>query len=533
MLDGALARRWMEAAVEGLDRAKDTLDALNVFPVPDGDTGTNLLLTMRRAIREVRELPVNTPVGEVLAALARGALLGARGNSGIITSQLLLGFAQAWYQVSAANATMLARALARADEQAWTAVATPLEGTILSVTRAAARAAQASAADGGDVGAVIAAATVAAREALARTTSQLRELDEAGVVDAGGAGVVVLLDALEAVATGRAAADSLAGLDLGRPAAACAHPTGGPAFEVMYLLTADDAMAEPLRRRLGRLGDSVVVVGGSGLWHIHVHTDDVGAALAAGNAVGTPHRTRVTHLASGDPQPDPHLLAPVDESSSGVGVVVCATGEGLAEVYARAGMTPVRPQGSVRASTEEVLDAIRGCGCGSVVVLPNDPDTIPVATAAGTAAGELGLDVTVLPTRSQVQGLAAAAVVDLSQPAGDLVQLLTEAVAGIRDAAVAVASREAVTPAGRCRPGQILGLVGGEVARLGEDIEEMTLQLLDGLLQPGTELLTLVLGREAPAGLAGRVEDALRGHEVDLEIIDGGQQIYPVLLAAE
>ena len=350
-LDGTVARRWAQYAAEGLERAKDTLDALNVFPVPDGDTGTNLVLTMRRAAHEVARTPADAPVVDLLQALARGALMGARGNSGIITSQLLLGWAQAWAQAPAASAVMLARALTRADEQAWTAVATPLEGTILSVTRAAARAAEREARAGADIVATVRAAAEAAREALLRTTSQLRVLHEAGVVDAGGAGVVVLLDALEAAVTGEPAHESLKDIDLGSPGH-CLDDQGviGPAFEVMYLLTADDENAPALRSELEEMGDSVVVVGGSGLWHIHVHTDDAGAAVEAGTALGTPHRIRVIHLASGEHRPVPRAALP-DGATGSLVVVSCAIGPGLAEAFRAGGMVPVLPEGAVRAST--------------------------------------------------------------------------------------------------------------------------------------------------------------------------------------
>ena len=530
-LDGVVARRWAQYAAEGLERAKDTLDSLNVFPVPDGDTGTNLVLTMRRAAREVALLPADAPVADVLSALARGALRGARGNSGIITSQLLLGWAQAWARARSASPVMLARALTRADEQAWTAVATPLEGTILSVTRAAARAAEREAVAGADVAGVVRAAAWAAREALVHTTAQLRELREAGVVDAGGAGVVVLLDALEAAVTGEPARDSLRDIELGH-APDREEPGAGPAFEVMYLLTGEDLAADELRRELGRIGDSVVVVGGSGLWHVHVHTDDAGAAIEAGTAVGNPHRIRVVHLATGERRPAPRAEWPAGAVGT-LAVVACATGPGLARAYQQAGLIPVQPEGSSRASTEELLDAILASGAQQAVVLPNDPDTIPVAAAVARAAAESGVEVVVVPTRSQMHGLAAAAVYDPHLPAAACAQHLLEAVAGVQDGAVAIAARDAATPAGHCRPGQALGLIGGEVARIGTDPVQMATDLVVQLSGSRAELLTVVVGEQAPDGLLDAVVAQAHAQGLEVEVIDGGQPVYPVLLGVE
>src|SRR5680860_115290 len=417
VLDGDAARRWVDAAVAGLESARERIDALNVYPVPDGDTGTNLHLTLLQAQRDLHDLDAGASLARISDTVARGALMGARGNSGIITSQLLRGWADelAESAADAADAERARAAFARADAQAWAAVEEPVEGTMLSVTRAAAAGADRA---GPALADVVTAALEGARTALARTTEQLPALRDAGVVDAGGCGVVVLIEALVSVVTGEAPA-GLSEAETRPPAEplALAAETGchgatpdGPAFEVMFLLDAADDEVPPLRRTLAGLGDSLVVVGGAGLWHVHVHTDDPGAVVEAGIGAGRPHQLRITHFATaaGSGVPGPR---------DAVGVVAWAAGPGLAETFRGSGVVPVTDAAGRRASTAEVLAAVRDAGTRAVVVLPNDPDTLAVAQAAAVAAREEGLRVTVVPTRAQVQGLAAAAVHD---PARDV-----------------------------------------------------------------------------------------------------------------
>src|SRR5215212_3867258 len=281
----AVLLRFADVAVEALAEAREEIDALNVYPVPDGDTGTNMYLTVAAARDALRSATAEEPdLLKGLAALRKGALLGARGNSGVILSQMLGALAStiATAPADERNASIMARALREATEGAYAAVGTPVEGTILTVVRAAAAAAQ---------------------EALARTPELLQVLRDAGVVDAGGRGLSVILDAAETALTGRRPVPVTASIGEHRipiPVSADAGhelSADGPAYEVMYLLDADDAHLPALKEHLGRLGDSLVVVGGDGLWNVHIHVDDVGAAVEAGIAAGRPHRVRVTHFA--------------------------------------------------------------------------------------------------------------------------------------------------------------------------------------------------------------------------------------------
>ena len=531
-LDVAAARRWAAEALADLGDAREEIDALNVFPVPDGDTGTNLYLTVEAATSAALALPPGAELPRLSDTYARGALRGARGNSGVILAQLLRGVADIAAESEVLGGRAVQAALARADEQAWTAVGRPVEGTILSVSRAASRAASAA---GPDLPGVVAAAARAAAEALARTPQQLETLRRAGVVDAGGRGLVVLLEALESVVSGRShrirrarrarpaslpVADLSRCDDLGRE---------GPAYEVMYLLDVpDDRVLDSLRPRLAALGDSLVVVGGGGLWHVHVHVDDPGAALEAGIEAGRPHAVRITHFAEQVGQA--RRRAP----RARVGLVACAAGPGLEELFAGAGAVVVRSAPD-RPSTAQLLDAVRRADAQAVVLLPNDPDTLAVAQAAAAAARQEGVGVTVLPTRAQVQGLAAAAVHDPGRAAEDDVVQMSAAAGAARDGAVTVAAREAITSAGPCRPGDVLGVVHGDFALIGSDQAAVALEVVERLLSGGGELVTLVTGE----GIDDGVVDTLTAHlnrtrrDVQVCVYSGGQPRYPLLIGVE
>jgi DAK2 domain fusion protein YloV len=520
--------------------------------VPDGDTGTNLHLTLAAAVEaltgsSLRGGDTETPTPQrLVSALAHGALMGARGNSGVILAQLLRGIADGLDGVEGAlDGGQLATALTAGAREAYAAVAEPVEGTMLTVARVAAETAEsaASATDRDDADALAAVATAAAagaRAALARTPEQLEVLRRAGVVDAGGRGVCVLLDALASVVTGaqaepvevRVPKDRLddpahhwprSGLDVGDP------DRHGPTYEVMYLLDASADAVPTLREKLAALGDSLVVVGGEPTWNVHVHVDDVGAALEAGVEAGRPHRIRVTHFRDAARELAGEL--PADSR----GVVSVVAGEGLAALFETAGATVVRGGPGRRASTAELLTGLRASRARDIVVLPNDADSLAVAEAAAAKARDEGLRVAVIPTRASVQALAALAVHDLERRFEDDVVAMTAAAGHCRHGGVTVAAREAVTMAGVCRPGDVLGIVDGDFAVIGDDLVTVARTVLDRMLGSGGELVTLVTGADAQPGLAEAVAaHAREGRpEVDTVQYDGGQPRYPLLIGVE
>jgi DAK2 domain fusion protein YloV len=541
--DVALLLRWCDLALEGLGAAREEIDALNVYPVPDGDTGTNLYLTFDAARQAIVDAEPESLVS-ALTVFGRGALLGARGNSGVIMSQLLRAGAD---QLLRGNpwepGRLLADTLVLAADAAYDAVATPVEGTMLTVARAAATAASEAADAAGlpddiaaQMGYVIVAAAKAARQALARTPEQLEILRTAGVVDAGGRGLCVLFDAAEEAITGRRASPPPSAARRSGPLPApLSRADGGdlsadgPSYEVMYLLDADDAAIAPLRKRLAGLGDSLVVVGGEGLWNVHVHVDDVGAAIEAGIDAGRPHRVRVTHFA------EQVARATARRAGARRGVVAVAAGDGLAALFADAGAQVVSAGPARRCSTGEILDAIRAAGADDVVVLPNDPDTLAVAEAAGHAAREEGVRAAVIPTRAQVQGLAAIAVHDPSRSFDDDVVQMTSAAGHARHGAVTVAARDAMTTAGPCRAGDALGVVEGDFAVVGDDLYDTAVSVVDRLLVGGGELVTLVRGAEEDGSLSDRLQRYVeqRYTGVDVVCFDGGQARYLLLIGVE
>ncbi|MEV5002486.1 DAK2 domain-containing protein [Nocardioides sp. LML1-1-1.1] len=542
--------RFVDIAVDALAEAREEIDALNVYPVPDGDTGTNMYLTVVAARDAIRAAQADgADRAAILTALARGALLGARGNSGVILSEMLGATVRRFATASReeTNAAVVADALRQASLAAYAAVGEPVEGTMLTVLRAAAdAAAERAGKERARSSDVLAEAAAAAREALGHTPEQLEVLAQAGVVDAGGRGVSVILDAAETVLTGRRPIPVTAPLGRHVIPVPVLAPGGagedldedGPAYEVMYLLDAPDDVAPALRERLGEIGDSVVVVGGEGLWNVHVHTDDVGAAIEAGLEDGRPHRIRVTHFAEQIARQAAQAETPVLPTLDGRRVVAVAAGAGLADLFEEAGAVVVRGGPGRRPSTGELLEAITGCGAREVVVLPNDEPTVRASLAAASTAeadhGGRGLRVAVIPTHAQVQGLAALAVHEPGRAFDQDVTEMTATARHVRHGAVTIAAKQAMTMAGPCEPGDALGVIAGDFAVVGDELGAVALVVLDRLLAAGGELVTLVSGVEA-GDLAARATawvEEFHPH-VDVVVYDGGQERYPLLMSVE
>ncbi|MGC4109142.1 MAG: DAK2 domain-containing protein [Nocardioides sp.] len=535
-IDLAVVRRFVDVAVDALSDAREEIDALNVYPVPDGDTGTNMYLTMSAARDAIAQAGAEADLGVALAAFARGALLGARGNSGVILSQLLGALVSRIGRTSSGerNAVVMAEAMVEAADAAYAAVGTPVEGTILTVSRAAGDAAvrraedpQARARD------VFAAAAAAAREALQHTPEQLEQLRLAGVVDAGGRGLSVILDAAETVLTGRRpipAASTLGARAIPLASDVADLRVDGPAYEVMYLLDADDDAIPALRTALAPLGDSLVVVGGQRLWNVHVHVDDVGAAIEAGLDAGRPYRIQVTHFAE-----QVAGAASAARAREGRRIVAVSAGPGLARLFDGAGAIVIEATPGNRPSTGMILEAIADSGAVEVVILPNDADSVRAArVAARTAEEDLGIRVAVIPTQAQVQGLAALAVHEPARSFDADVLEMTATARHARHGAVTVAARQAITMAGPCEPGDVLGVIEGDFAVVGADLGAVAQEVLERMLGAGGELVTLVSGAGSD-GLARRCEEyvADRHAHVDVVVYDGGQDRYPLLMSVE
>ncbi|WP_097910912.1 DAK2 domain-containing protein [Streptomyces sp. b84] len=573
-LDAVAVRTWCSLALEALGRERAEIDAINVYPIADGDTGTNLYLTVESAAAAVEavfaayETGATAPAtADAVRAMAHGALIGARGNSGTILAQLLRGMAGVL--ADGGDAAHLRLALTRAADAARRAVAHPVEGTVLTV---AAAASEAASGEGSDLRTVVHAAYDGALAALAKTPEQLAVLGRAGVVDAGGRGLVAVLGALVETVTGQAPVrgprtahgkaptpvdgGSVVGLPVGgtpvegvpeagfpaggvpeagvpvgeRPLDCPEDGVAGPAFEVIYLLEAGDEQVARLRTRLDALGDSLVVVGGDGLWHVHVHVDDAGAAVEAGVEAGRPYRIRITHFAT----ESGHDLR-VQAEPAQRAVVVVVPGDGLAGLCTEAGATTVIARPGEPPASGELVDAIRRAHAREVVLLPNDAALRHTAAAAAEQARTEGVRVALVPTRAAVQGIAALAVHEPDRGFDEDVVAMTAAAGATRYAELAVAERQSWTMAGICQAGDILGLIDGDVAVIGADVPATARTVLDRMLAAGGELVTLVLGEDVPDSLADALEEHVReGHlAVDTVIYRGGHQRAPLLIGVE
>ncbi|MFJ1812152.1 MULTISPECIES: DAK2 domain-containing protein [unclassified Streptomyces] len=559
--DALAVRTWCGLTLAALGRAREEIDAINVYPVADGDTGTNLYLTAESAATAVEavfagyeagsgaaSVPAGKPsLADAARAMAHGALIGARGNSGTILAQLLRGMAQvlaAGGETPHADGDGLRLALRHAADSARQAVAHPVEGTVLSVASAAADAAEEAE---GDCGTVARAAYQGACVALAATPGQLAVLEHAGVVDAGGRGLVAVLAALVGTFTGEvpglsgAVPAAHARVEPARvvdpaPVEDCADGPdgeGGPAFEVIYLLEAEDTAVVRLRRRLDALGDSLVVVGGDGLWNVHVHVDDAGAAVEAGVEAGRPYRIRITHFGVDDAHTRGGERPPRERVQRAVVAVV--PGEGLAGLYTEAGATTVLARPGEPPASGELVEAVRRAHAREVVLLPNDADLRHTAAAAAEQARTEGIRVALIPTRSAVQGIAALAVHEPDRRFDEDVVSMTSAAGATRYAEVTVAERQSWTMAGICQAGDVLGLIDGDVAVIGSDVTAAAETVLNRMLAAGGELVTLVLGDEAPEGVAEHLESRVREAylAVDTVVYRGGRQGALLLIGVE
>ncbi len=517
VLDAQAVRRWSATALELLEGGRSDIDALNVFPVPDGDTGTNMLSTLRAADEGLGRSHADA-APTALAALAQGAAAGAVGNSGFILSQILRGLAEAVTAAGRWDGDALAAGLLTGADLGRQAVVNPVEGTILSVAAAAAVHAR-----GDTLAEVLAAAVAGADAALLVTPRQLPELARAGVVDAGGRGLLVLLDALTRTVTGAPAV--LTPLDGHGPARVSTEGAAAPGYEVQYLLDSTAAAVEHLRTALDRVGDSVVVVGvGERTWKVHVHVDDIGAAVERGIEAGRPHAVSVVALDV------PRYLQ--DEASGARAVLAVAPGAGLAHLFESEGVFVVDGE---HPSVADVLSTIHASGAQELVLLPNASQITGVAEAAAQEARTRGVRVSVVPTRSPVQGLAAIAVHDAARRFDDDVVAMAEAAAATRFAQVTVAVDEALTAVGICQPGDVLGMIDGEVVAIGRGLLAVAFGLVDRLLAVGAELMTVVVGTDAPRRTGELIEAHVRGRAplTDVSVYRGGQADHPVIIGVE
>jgi DAK2 domain fusion protein YloV len=530
---GAL-RETMTSFRDAVRAHASAINRLNVYPVPDGDTGTNMARTLDAVVDALTG--TDSDMHATCQAISRGSLMGARGNSGVILSQILRGMAGVLERAGDATATTLAEAFRAAATAAYGAVLKPVEGTILTVVRIAADSAEAAARRGGSVVEVLDAARAAGREALAHTPDQLPVLRDAGVVDAGGAGFVLLLDAALHVVDGRPLPEPDEAPAAGAPPIEQFTHRGDVSdlrYEVMYFLDLPDDRIDAFKHEWGEIGDSIVVVGGEGLWNCHIHTDDIGAAIeSALDQGGRPRQIRVTDLCAeeaADHEEPAAILATVATA-----VVAVAVGDGLVELFRDLGVQGVVSGGqTMNPSTAELLAAVEAARADEVVVLPNNRNIIPVAEQVHAFTAKR---VRVLPTRSAPEALAALVAYDPDADADDNLAAMAAASAGMATGEITQAVRDAPSPAGPVRAGDWIGLAEGQgIVSVSVRLREAVEGLLARLVSDDAELVTVIEGEGASRDGTDGVRAWLADHRpgVELDVHRGGQPLYPYLLGVE
>ena len=519
-------RRYSEALAEH----RTVIDALNVYPVPDGDTGTNMSLTLRAV---VEALPSDCDLKAVCQAIYDSALSAGRGNSGIIVSQFLRAMVGAWREATSVDAAGLAGSLQAASEAAYGAVARPVEGTILTVGREVAEAAVTAARRGAPLAAVIEESMEAGRVSLARTPELLEVLRTAGVVDAGGKGLLLLLDALAHVVDGRPLPEPpevsapLLGDDPHHIAGA--GDVADLRYEVMFLLDSSDDRVAAFKDRWGDLGDSIVVVGGDGLWNCHIHSDDIGGAIEAGIEAGRPHRIQVTDLHEQVAHVE-HVAAPVRTTSA---VVAVAAGDGVRRIFESLGVAEIVPGGqTMNPSVATLLAAVERSPADQVVVLPNNKNIVLAAQQIHALTDK---DVVVVPTHSIPAGLSAMIEFDPDAEAARNGEVMWALAGEVTTGEVTRAVRDAVTPAGPVAEGDFMGLTGDGVQCVAGRLTEAACGLLERIVDDDHEIVTLICGAEATEADTEVVASWLADNRphVELEVHAGGQPLYHYYVGVE
>jgi DAK2 domain fusion protein YloV len=549
-LDATHLRAVVETYRDALAAHREPINRLNVYPVPDGDTGTNMSLTLTSVCDDLAAV-AGDDLAAVCAAISRGSLMGARGNSGVILSQILRGLSGTVAEAGGCDGPTLAAALRSASDAAYGAVMRPVEGTILTVVRASADGADASMA-GGATGLVevLDAALAAAGDALEKTPEQLPVLAEAGVVDAGGTGFVLLLDAMAHVVDGRAVPPPRVGEGAVRSDAHLVQRTADDdhgdvsdlRYEVMYFLEAPDEAVPAFKDVWAGIGDSIVVVGGDGLWNCHIHTDDIGAAIEAAVDAGRPRQIRVTDLmeqvveerwvreATGSDivEVPPHATEPVCTA-----VVAVAAGDGIKRIFYSLGVQGIVAGGqSMNPSTADLLAAVEAVPSEQVVILPNNKNIIPVAEQVDAHSDKI---VRVVGTRGIAEGFAALMGYDPEAPADENAKEMASLSANVVAGEVTRAVRDSQSEAGPIAEGDYLGIARDGIKVVAGSAAEAACGLLDVLVSGDHEIVTVIEGDGATAADTRQITEWLDEHRpgVSAEVHHGGQPLYPYLLGVE
>jgi len=514
--EGSLA--FARAALAALEASRARIDDLNVYPVPDGDTGTNMTLTMRAGVDALERDPD--------ADVGRAILMGARGNSGVILSQLVGGALRELPAEGPVDAGAVARALRSASDAGYAAVRNAQEGTILTVARALAERAEAIADAGMPIEDALADLLAHGEEALARTTEQLDVLRQAGVVDAGAAGLLEIVRGIASLVRGEELPEPAPILEP-IPLEAIHLELSRFRYCTSFFVEGEGVDPERLEPELARLGDSLLVVGGRGAVKVHLHTDEPGTVLSLATAVGVIEEVDIKNMHVQTVEREERLLS-AEECVCGV-VAVCA-GAGNRRLFESLGAACVEGGQSMNPSTADIAAAVEALPASEAVVLPNNKNVILAAEQAVSATSKPAL---LVPTRSVQAGLGAMVGFDANRPAEENATEMTEAAAGVRAAAVTRASRDAVVGELAVEEGQFLGLLDGEPFTVGPVLQPVARDVLERLLEDDADVLTILVGEDGE-GVDDLVAFLREEHsELEVEVHEGGQPHYPLLFSAE
>jgi DAK2 domain fusion protein YloV len=525
----------MRAGLAWLERHQGAINSLNVYPVPDGDTGTNMLLTMQSAYKEVQDSP-EEEVSVITGKVAHGALMGARGNSGVILSQIFRGFARALEGVEAFDTVQFSSALQEAAKTAYKGVIKPVEGTILTVAREASEASVHAAASSPDLRYVLAQVVKEARASVTRTPTLLPVLAEAGVVDAGGQGLLIILEGMLRYANGEPVS-----MDAELEAAVDLQPfhmeaEEGYGYDIQFIIHGQGLNVEEIRETIASMGDSALVVGDSRVVKVHVHSPEPGTPINYGVSIGDISRVIVENMQE---QYQDFILSKAQqpvvpaEPLGGVGTVVVAPGEGLIQVFRSLGASVVVPGGqTMNPSTEDLLNAVESVASDDVVILPNNKNIIMAAEQAGSLSTKR---VDVVRTITVPQGISALLALNYQADLPTNVSVMTEAAKAIETVEVTTAVRSVQINGIQVQEGEVIGLVNGALKVKGVSPSEVSAEAIGQVLNDDHEIITIYYGESVTGADAQQLAEQLEGRYPDqeVEVVDGGQPYYYYILSVE
>jgi len=538
-IGGQDLREMFAAATTWLEKSASDIDALNVFPVPDGDCGTNMLLTMRSSIEEAYRAP-DRSASAVAQAMANGALMGARGNSGVILSQIWRGLAQGLAEKESFTGSDLAEALLQASTMAYKGLSNPVEGTILTVVREASAAAQAQAASGNDDLISVMEATVsAANESVANTPSLLSVLRDAGVVDAGGQGLYTLLDGALRYLRGE-----VEQMQFRKPQMIASNipltartPQMLAAEEVPYgyctefLLKGEKFDPDKLRTRLEKKGQSLIVVGDESTVRVHIHTLDPGNIIHYAASLGTMHQVSIRNM---DEQHQDFLEMQKERMPAvGMAIIAVVAGDGLTDVFNSLGVAAIVPGGqTMNPSTKDLLQAVESVASDKVIILPNNKNIVLTAEQVQSLTEK---SIKVVPTETIPQGIAALLAFDYEADFETNAQIMNKAKSAAKTIEITRAVRSTQINGLKIKKNQAIGLLDGDLLVAGNDTTEVLSKMLAKLTLNKAEVITIYYGADTESAEAEQVSVTIREQhpQLQIEVVRGGQPHYNYIVSIE